>query len=133
MGNRADLIAMNGWRGHLYYALFPLDMFGPSNPDRLMYEQTKLEELQPVLGWLVPMIVLITATTTQLQWFPLVAFFALEAALLALIAKFHLKLEWNQTTEVWLNMLVSMVGTAAVFAIAAFFLGSVSNPEIDWD
>lgn len=133
MGNRADLIAMNGWRGHLYYMVFPLDLFGPNNQDRLMYEQTKLEELVPVFGWLVPMIVLITGATTQLSWFPLVVFLAVEAALLALVTKFHLKLEWNQVTEVWLNLLVSMVGMSAVFGIMAFFLGSVSNPEIDWN
>lgn len=133
MGNRADLVAMNGWRGHLYYAIFPLDFFGPANADRLMYEQTKLEELVPVYGWLLPLIVILTGATTHLQWFPLVAFFAVEAALLALITKFHLKLQWNQVTEVWLNLLVSMVGMAAVFSVVAFFLGSMSNPEIDWD
>jgi hypothetical protein len=124
---------MNGWRGQLYYAVFPLDLFGPNNEDRLMYEQTKLEELLPLYGWLVPLIVYITGTTTHLSWFPLVVFFAVEAGLLALITKFHLKLEWNQVTEVWLNLLVSMVAMASVFGIVAFFLGSVSNPEIDWN
>lgn len=125
-------VETNGWKGLYYYAIFPLDLAGPGSHDRLLYQQTKLEELLPVFGWLVPGIVLLT-NTTGMNFIGLVLFFALEAALLALLTKYHLNLAWNQVVELWLNLWASLAGFMVVFGLLGFFLGIVFNPDIEWD
>lgn len=132
MSNRTELIESNGWKAYAYYALFPLDLFAPDDQERLLYQQTKLEELMPVLGVLLPVVVFLTGATTSLGFIQLVLFYSVEALLLAAVAKFHLKLAWNQTIEVWLNLWLAMLGTALAMATLAFFFGSMSHPEIDW-
>ena len=85
MSNRVALIETHGWKGYYYYLLFPLDLFRPDTEDQLAYTETKLNELLPILGWLVPILVLLTTTTTSMGFFALVFFYALVAALLALV------------------------------------------------
>lgn len=132
MSNRVELIQANGWKGYLYYAFFPLDLFAPDNQDRLLYQQTKLEELLPVYMWLIPLIVLLTGLTTSIGGFGLIVFLSLEAFLLAILTKFHLKLQWNQVVEIWLNLWLAMGLASMVIGIFAFFFGAMANPEIDW-
>lgn len=131
--NRAELVEMNGWKGYAYYAIFPLDTFAPDTRDRLAYQQTKLEELLPVYLWLLPLIVLLTGATTTMGGFGFLVFLSLEAFLLALLTKFHLKLAWNQVVEIWLNLWASMAGMALIIAVFAFFFGSMASPTIDWN
>jgi hypothetical protein len=133
MGKSVDFIAANDWKGLYYYLIFPMDLFRPDTDEQQTYMQFKLDELLPVVGWLVPLLVLLTVTTTSLNFFGLVFFFAFEAALLALLTKFHLKLAWNQTTEVGLNLWASMVGMMLAYAVLAFFFGVFTNPDMDFD
>jgi len=130
--NRVTLLQANGWRGYYYYMLFPLDLFGPDTDDRLAYQQTKVDELVPIYGWLLPLIVGVTALI-PLPWYAVLLLFSLAAGLLALLTKFHLKLAGNQTVEVWLNAWLAMVGFAISLALIAFVFGGLSNPEINWD
>lgn len=132
MSNRVTILDENGWRGYYYYLLFPLDLLGQDTDDRLAYQQSKVEELVPILGWLCPILVLLT-TTTNLGWGGLLVFLSLEAFLLALLTKFHLRLAMNQTVEVWLNLWISMTGMAMVSGVVAMIFGGLANPEIDWD
>lgn len=130
--NRVAILDQNGWRGYSYYMLFPLDLVGPDTDERLAYQQAKVDELVPVLGWLCPLIVLGTASTS-VGFGGMLLFLSLEAALLALLTKFHLKLRFNQLIEVWLNLWLAMVGMALVLGLFAAMFGGLSNPEIDWN
>lgn len=132
MSNRVTILDANGWRGYYYYMLFPLDLLGQDTDERLAYQQAKVEELVPILGWLLPIVVLLT-TTTNLGWGGLLVFLSLEALLIALLTKFHLKLAFNQLVEVWLNLWISMTGMAMVVGVFAMIFGGLANPEIDWD
>ena len=133
MSNRVTILDVNGWRGYYYYLLFPLDLFlGADSDERLAYQQCKVEELVPILGWLCPVLVVLT-TTTNLGWGGLLVFLSLEALLLALLTKFHLKLALNQLVEVWLNLWISLIGMAMVVGVVAMIFGGLSNPEINWD
>lgn len=132
MSNRVTILDANGWRGYYYYMLFPLDLLGQDTDERLAYQQAKVEELVPILGWLLPIVVLLT-TTTNLGWGGLLVFLSLEAFLIALLTKFHLKLAVNQLVEVWLNLWISMTGMAMVVGVFAMIFGGLANPEIDWD
>lgn len=133
MPKNVSLIEANDWKGLYYYVLFPLDLFREETNEARTYMQLKLDELLPVLGWLVPLVVLLAVTTTSLNFILLVLFFALVSGLLALLTKVHLKLAWNQTTEVWLNLWASMVALMILYALLAFALGVFTNPDIDWD
>jgi hypothetical protein len=132
VSNRVTILDANGWRGYYYYLLFPLDLFGQDSDDRLAYQQAKVDELVPILGWLCPLIVVLTSTTS-LGWGSLLLFLSLEAFLLALLTKFHLKLALNQVVEVWLNLWISMTGMAIVTGVVAMIFGGLANPEIDFD
>lgn len=132
MSNRVTILDANGWRGYYYYLLFPLDLLGQDTDERLAYQQSKVEELVPILGWLCPVLVLLS-TTTNLGWGGLLLFLSVEAFILALLTKFHLKLAFNQVIEVWLNLWISMLGMAMVTGVFALIFGGLSNPEIDWD
>lgn len=132
MSNRVTILDANGWRGYYYYLLFPLDLRGPDSDERLAYQQAKVEELVPTLGWLCPLLVLLT-TTTNLGWGALLLFLSVEALILAVLTKFHLKLGFNQVIEVWLNLWLSMTGMAIVTGLFALIFGGLSNPNIDWD
>ena len=131
MTNRTTILAANGWRGALYFALFPLDLFGPDTDERLAYQQAKVDELVPFLGWLCPLLVLLSATTS-LSWGGLLLFLSLEGLLVALVTKFHLQLQLNQLVEVWLNLWLAMLGMAVLFAILAGTLGAFSAPAFNW-
>ena len=72
MSNRVALIDTYGWKGYYYYLLFPMDLWRPDTDEQLAYQETKLTELLPILGWLVPLLVLITGTTTSMGFFSLV-------------------------------------------------------------
>jgi hypothetical protein len=133
MSNRVALIDTYGWKGYYYYLLFPLDLMRPDTDEQLAYQETKLTELLPILGWVVPLLVLITGTTTSMGFFALVLFYALEAALLALVTKFHLKLAWNQTTELWLSLWAGMMAMMLAMTILLFFFGVFTNPDIEWE
>ncbi|MNS49991.1 hypothetical protein D3C72_826270 [compost metagenome] len=133
MSNRVALIDTYGWKGYYYYLLFPLDLMRPDTDDQLAYQETKLTELLPILGWLVPILVLLTGTTTSMGFFGLIFFFAVEAAILALITKFHLKLAWNQTTELWLSLWAGMCAMMVALAVLLFFFGVFTNPDIEWE
>ena len=132
MSNRVTLLDVNGWRGYYYYFLFPLDLFGQDSDERLAYQQSKVEELVPTLGWLCPVLVLLTATT-NLGFGALLLFLSLEALILAVLTKFHLRLALNQAVEVWLNLWISMLGMALLTGLFALIFGGLSNPEINWD
>lgn len=132
MSNRVTILDANGWRGYYYYLLFPLDLLGQDTDERLAYQQSKVEELVPILGWLCPILVLLT-TTTNLGWGALLVFLSLEALLIAVLTKFHLRLALNQMVEVWLNLWISMTGMALVAGVVAMIFGGLANPEIDWD
>lgn len=130
--NRVAILDEHGWRGYWYYALFPLDLFGADTDERLAYQNAKVTELVPVLGWLCPLLVLGT-TGTNLGFGSLLLFLSVEALLLAVLTKFHLKLAANQTIEVWLNLWLSMTGMAMLAGVFAMLFGGLANPEIDWD
>lgn len=132
MSNRVTILAHNGWKGYYYFMLFPLDLFGPDTDERLMYQQTKVQELVPIFGWLVPLLVL-SSGTAHMGIFGLLVFLSLESFLLAFISKFHLKLQWNQVVDIWLNLWLSMTGLALSLGILALVFGGLANPEIDWD
>lgn len=133
MSNRVALIAAHGWKGYYYYLLFPLDLLRPDTDDQLAYTETKLAELLPVLGWLVPILVLLTTTTTGMGFFALVFFYAFEAAILALVTKFHLKLAWNQVIELWLNLWAGMVAFMFAITLLTFVFGVFTNSELELD
>lgn len=130
--NRVTILDEHGWRGYYYFMMFPLDLFGADTDERLAYQNSKVTEVMPVLGWLCPLIVLAT-TTTNLGFGGLLAFLSLEAFLLAVLTKFHLRLAMNQVVEVWLNLWISMTGMAMVAGMVAMLFGGLANPEIDWD
>lgn len=133
MAKNVSLIEANAWKGLYYYVLFPLDLLREETDEARAYMQLKLDELLPVLGWLVPLVVLLAVTTTSLNFILLVLFFAVLSGLLALLTKVHLKLAWNQCIEVWLNLWASMVALMILYALVAFALGVFTNPDIDWD
>lgn len=132
MSNRVTILDENGWRGYAYYLLFPLDLIGADTDERLAYQQQKVEELVPIMLWLCPLLVAL-ASTTSMGFGSLLLFLSVEAALLALLTKFHLKLAFNQVIEVWLNLWLSMTGMALTLGLLAVIFGGLSNPEIDWD
>ncbi len=132
MSNRVTILDVNGWRGYYYYLMFPLDLLGQDSDERLAYQQAKVEELLPILGWLLPVLVLLT-TTTNLGWGGLLLFLSVEAFIIAVLSKFHLKLAMNQVVEVWLNLWISMTGMAILTGVVAMIFGGLANPEIDWD
>lgn len=127
-----DMVQINGWRGWHYYLLFPLDAFGTTSDARLAYQQAKLEELLPFLGWLCPLFV-VGAATTSLGWGGLLLLLSLEAALLAGLSKFHLDLAPNQAVEVWLNLWLSMLGMSFVVAVGGLVFGGLAAPTFEWD
>lgn len=131
MSNRTTILAANGWRGAVYFALFPLDLFGPDTDERLAYQQAKVEELAPFLALLCPLLVLLSGST-GLGWGGLLVFFSLEAFLIALVTKFHLNLAVNQLVEVWLNLWLCMVGLAMAIGLVASILGAFSAPAFNW-
>ncbi|MEB3284387.1 MAG: hypothetical protein VKN33_03770 [Candidatus Sericytochromatia bacterium] len=131
MSNRISILAENGWRGALYFALFPLDLFGPDTDERLAYQQAKVEELVPFLGWLCPLLVLLSSSTLMGSG-GLLIFLSLEAFLIAGVTKFHLRLATNQWVEVWLNLWLSMLGFAVLMSLLAGVLGLFSAPSFNW-
>jgi hypothetical protein len=131
--NRVAMIEAYSWKAFLYYALFPLDLYRHDSDDQLGFMQYRMDELVPILGWVVPVLVLIAMTTTSLNFIGFVLFFAVEAALLAIATKFHLKLAWNQVVELWLNLWASLLLVFIAFSILAFALGVVTNPDVEWD
>lgn len=131
MSNRITILAANGWRGAVYFVLFPLDLFGPDTDERLAYQQAKVDELVPFLLVLCPLLVLLSSTT-GLGWGGLLVFLSLEAFLIAGVTKFHLNLALNQLVEVWLNLWLSLVGCAVLVGLVAGILGALSAPAFNW-
>ena len=132
VNNRVAILDEHGWRGYWYFALFPLDLFGADTDERLAYQNAKVQELVPVLGWLCPLLVIGTMGTSM-GFGSLLLFLSLEALILAALTKFHLKLAMNQAVEVWLNLWLSMTGMAMLAGFVAMLFGGLANPEIDWD
>lgn len=131
MSNLTELTERNGAKGWLYYASFPLDLFAPNDADRLLYQQTKLEELWPIFSWLLPGLVILSAFTS-FSGFGLLAFYGLEATILAVLSHFHLQLRANQTVEVALNAWLAMALYAVLLAVGAWALGAAANPSLPW-
>jgi hypothetical protein len=127
-----ELAHIHGWRGILYYALFPLDLIGKVSDERLAYQQAKFEELLPILGILCPLFVLGLASTS-VGWGGLLLATSLVAFMLAALSKVHLKLATNQLVEVWLNLWVSMVALSIALALLGWLFGGLSKPNFDWD
>ncbi|MEB3198531.1 MAG: hypothetical protein VKP62_15140 [Candidatus Sericytochromatia bacterium] len=132
MSNWLSLSAEHGWRAYVYAALFPLDLFGDDTDARLAYQHTKITELVPFLGVLCPLLVMLSAATSM-GWIALLVFLSLEAFLIALMTKFHLKLAGNQLMEVWLNLWISMVLMATTLGLLALLFGGWSSPNFNWD
>jgi hypothetical protein len=127
-----ELAHIHGWRGILYYVLFPLDLIGTVSDERLAYQQAKLEELLPILGILCPLFVLGLASTS-VGWGGLLFTTSITALLLGALSKVHLKLATNQLVEVWLNLWVSMVALSIVLALLGWLFGGLSQPNFNWD
>jgi hypothetical protein len=127
-----ELARINGTRGLLYYALFPLDLFGDVSDQRLAYQQAKLDELFPILGILCPLFVLGLASTS-VGWGGLLLCTSVVALMLAALSKVHLKLAGNQLVEVWLNLWLSMVAWSLVLALLGLLFGGLSQPSFSWD
>lgn len=132
VNNRVAILDEHGWRGYWYFMLFPLDLFGANTDERLAYQNSKVTEVLPVLGWLCPLLVLGTAGTSM-GFGSVLLFLSFEALLLAVLTKFHLKLAMNQVIEVWLNLWLSMTGMAMAAGFFAMLFGGLANPEIDWE
>lgn len=98
----------------MHHLLFPIDAWSKSNTNET-FESLKSEELKPVLAWVLPIIVLIAGFSLGLGFFSSLFFYAAEAAILAVLAKFYLKLESGQAIELFFNFWVSFLCIAFVF------------------
>ena len=98
----------------MYNLLFPVDAWSKGHPNET-FEALKSEELKPVMAWVLPLIVLIAGFSLGLGFFSSLFFYAAEAAILAVLAKFYLNLEGSQTLELFFNFWVSFLCIAFVF------------------
>lgn len=98
----------------MHHLLFPVDAWNKGNPDE-SFESLKSEELKPVMTWILPIIVLIAGFSLGLGFFSSLFFYAAEAAILAVLAKFYLKLESGQAIELFFNFWASLLCIAFVF------------------
>lgn len=98
----------------VHHLIFPVDAWSKGIADE-SFESLKSEELKPVLRWVIPIIVLIAGFTLGLGFFSSLFFYGMEAAILAVLAKFYLKLESGQAIELFFNFWVSFLCVAFVF------------------
>lgn len=101
----------------MHHLIFPVDAWSQHNPAP-NFEALKAQELRPILIWLMPILVLVAGLTLGLGFFSSLFFYGIEAVIIALMAKFYLKLESGQTIELFFNFWVSFLCIAFVFMFA---------------
>jgi hypothetical protein len=98
----------------VHHLIFPVDAWNKNNVNPT-FESLKSEELKPVLAWVIPIIVLVAGFSLGLGFFSSLFFYGMEAAILAVLAKFYLKFDTGQAIELFFNFWVSFLCIAFVF------------------
>ncbi len=101
----------------MHHLIFPVDAWSKHSPNP-NFESLKAQELQPILVWLIPILVLVAGFTLGLGFFSSLFFYGIEATILAIMAKLYLKLETGQAIELFFNFWVSFLCIAFMFMFA---------------
>ena len=109
-----------------HYLIFPIDAWNKKQDDT-SFESLKTNELKPLLIWFIPALVLVAGFTLGLGFFSSLFFYGIQAGILALMAKFYLKLsDMGQTIELFLNFWTSFLcisfAMMIIFAILSIFI-----------
>lgn len=105
----------NGFLGYLHFIVFPLDLFVSGDEEFEAGREQRVTELTPILFWLMPLIVLLTATT-YLNGLGLLALFLIETIALVFLSVIYCwRLSLGFLIETFVNFALS-------FALMAFLI-----------
>lgn len=108
-----------------HHLIFPIDAWSNHQSDP-NFEMLKNQELRPILAWLMPILVLAAGLSLGLGFVSSLFFYGIEAAILAVLAKFYLSLRNNQALELFFNFWTSFLCIAFafmfIFAILSIFI-----------
>ncbi len=109
-----------------HYLIFPVDAWTQNTKD-MAFEDVKASELKPILSWFMPALVLVAGFTLGLGFFSSLFFYGIQAGILAMMAKFYLKLDdMGKVIELFLNFWCSFLCIAfammIIFAVLSIFI-----------
>lgn len=115
---KSGFISEYGILAYVHHLIFPLDLMYSDDDEWLARREMKINELTPILIWLMPLILLLT-NTVSFTGFALALFLALEAFVIAFLSLIMTS-RWTFSTfvDLFLNYCVSFL----LLGIALFSL-----------
>lgn len=120
-------ITHNGKKTLLYYMVFPIDMFLKSvSIDYQKLQEQRNKEILPIMIWLIPLVTLMVALTTNLGFFSSLLFYLVESLLFSIVSLFYIgSKDFSLIKNFILNYFISFLVFSFIIVIILFFLGLI--------